>query len=190
MVFCYDSFSTFCCCSVVKWCLTLCNGMDCSVPAFPVLHHIPEFAQTLVHWVGDAIQPSQPLSSPSLSAFHLSHHQGLLQWAGSSSKYWHFSFSTSPANGDSGLISFRIDWFNLLAVQGTLEVLSRNTIWKYQFFGTWPSLCSSSHYPYLTTGKNIVLTTWTFVSKVMSLLFNKLSRFVIAFLPKSKHLLI
>ena len=121
MVFCYGSFSTFCCCSVVKWCLTLCNCMDCSRPAFPVPHHLPEFAQTLVHWVGDAIQPSQPLSSPSLSAFHLSHHQGLLQWAGSSSKYWHFSFSTSPPNGYSGLFSFRIDWFNLRAVQGTLE---------------------------------------------------------------------
>ena len=74
-----------CCCSVAKSCLTLCNPMDCSAPGFPVLHHLPEFAQTHVHWVGDTIQPSHPLSSPSPPAFNLSQHQGLFKWVSSAS---------------------------------------------------------------------------------------------------------
>ena len=76
-------FQYCCCCSVTKSCLTLCNPMGCSMPSFPVLHHLLELAQTHVHWVGDAIQPSYPLSSPSPPAFNLSHHQGLFQWVGS-----------------------------------------------------------------------------------------------------------
>ena len=91
----------------------LCNPMDCSTPGFPVHHQLPEFTQTHVHRVGDAIQPSHPLSSP--AALNLSHHQGLFQWS--------FSFSISPSNEYSGLISFRIDWLDLLAVQGTLKSL-------------------------------------------------------------------
>ena len=105
-------------------------------------------------------------------------------------QYWSFSFSISPSNEYSGLISFRIDWFDLLEVQGTLTSLLQHhsskasILWHLAFF-----MVQLSH-PYMTTGKTIVLTRWTFISKVMSLLFNILSRFVIAFLPKSKHLLI
>ena len=106
------------------------------------------------------------------------------------SKYWSFSFSISPSNEYSGLTSFRMDWLDLLAVQGTLKSLLQHhsskasILWCSAFF-----IVQLSH-PYITTGKTIALTIWTFVSKVMSLLFNILSRFVIAFLARSKHLLI
>ena len=90
---------------------------------FPVLHHLLNFAQTHVYRVDDAIQPSHPLSSPSPPAFNLSQHQDLFQRISSSPKYWSFSFSISPSSEYSGLISFRIDWFDLLAVQGTLKSL-------------------------------------------------------------------
>ena len=106
------------------------------------------------------------------------------------SKYWTFSFSISPSNEYSGLISFRIDWFDFLAVHGTLKSLLQHhsskasVLWHSAFF-----LVQLSH-PYMTTGKSITLTIWTFVSKVMPLLFNVLSRLVIVFLPRSKHLLI
>ena len=100
--------------------------MNCSTSGFPVHHQLPEFTQTHVHWVGDAIQPSHPLSSPSHPALNLSQHQGLsnesvfpIRWP----KYWSFSFSISPSNEYLRLISFRIDWFYLLAVQGTLKSL-------------------------------------------------------------------
>ena len=104
--------------------------------------------------------------------------------------YWSFSFSISPSNEYSGLISFRIDWFGLLVVQGTLKSLlqhhnlKESILWHSAFFMVQHS------YPYMTTGKTIALTVLTFVSKVISLLFNMLSRFFIAFLPRSKHLLI
>ena len=104
-------------------------------------------------------------------------------------KYWSFSFSISPSNEYSGLISFRMDWFDLLAVQGTLNSLLYYRSSKASIFGAQPSLWSNSH-PYVTTGKTITLTIWTFICKVMSLTFNMLSSFVIAFLPRSKHLLI
>ena len=105
-------------------------------------------------------------------------------------KYWSFSFSVSPSNEYSGLISFRMDWLDLLAVQGTLKSLLQHhsskasILWFSAFF-----VVQLSH-PYMTTGKTIALTRWTFVGKVMSLLFNMLSRLVITFLPRSKHLLI
>ena len=105
---------------------TLCDPMDCSTPGFLVLHHLPDFAQIHVHWISDAIQPSHPLSSPSPPAFNLSQHQGLfndltlcIRWP----KYWSFSFSITPSSEYSWLVSFRIDWFDLLAVQGTLKSL-------------------------------------------------------------------
>ena len=111
---------------------------------FPVLHHFLELAQTHVHWVGDAIQPSQPPSPPSSVALSLSHHQGLFQWVSSSllkkPKYWSFSFSISPSNEYSGLIPFRIDWFDLLAVQETLKSLIQHQsskasiLWHSGFF--------------------------------------------------------
>ena len=110
-------------CSVVS---ALCNPMDCSIPGSPVLHHLPKFAQTHLHRVGDTIQTSYLLSSPSPPAFNLSQHQGLFQWVDSSHqvpKYWSFSFSISPSKEYSGLISFRMDWLDLLAVEGTLKSL-------------------------------------------------------------------
>ena len=163
-------------------------------PSFSVLlFSLPEFAQIHIHWVSDAIQPSHPLSSPFPLAFNPSQHQGLFQWVGSCitwPKYWSFSFSISPSNEYSGLISFRINWFDLLAVQGTLKNLlqhhtSKASILHYSAFFT----VQLSH-PYMTTGKTIALTRQTFVGKVMSQLYNTLSRFVIAFLPRSKCLLI
>ena len=110
----------------------------------------------------------------------------LIRWP----KYWSFSFSISPSNEYLGLISFRMDWLDLLAVQGTLKSLLQHhsskasILWHSAFF-----MVQLSH-PYMTTGKTIALTRWTFVCKVMSLLFNMLSMLVIAFLPRSKHLLV
>ena len=162
-----------------------------ATPVFPVLHYLPEPAQTHVQWVGDEIQPSRPLSFPSPPALNLSQHQGLFQWFGSShqvAKYWNFSIS--PSNEYSGLISFRIDWLDFLAVQGTLKSLLQyhsSKVWIH-----WHSaifMVQLSH-PYVTTGKIIALIWWTFVSKVISLLYNMLPRFAIAFLSRSKCLLI
>ena len=114
--------------SVAQSCPTLCNPMDCSTPGFPVLHHLPELVQTRVHWISDAIQPSHPLLSPSPPAFSLSQHQGLFQWVSSlQPKYWNFSFNISPSNEHSGLTSFRMDWLDLLAVQGTLKSLQNHS---------------------------------------------------------------
>ena len=100
--------------------------MDCSMPGFPVHHQLPEPTQTHVHWVGDAIQPSHPLSPPSPPDFSLSQHQGLFQWVSflhQVAKVLEFHFNISPSNEYSGLISFRMDWLDLLAVQGTLKSL-------------------------------------------------------------------
>ena len=103
--------------SVTQSCLTLCNPMDCSTPGFPVHHQLPELAQTQVNLVSDAIQPPHPLSSPAPPAFNLSQHQGLFQWVLCIRwpKDWSLSFSISPSSEYSGLTSFRIDWFDLLA---------------------------------------------------------------------------
>ena len=116
----------FCCCSVTQSCPTLCDPMDCSRPGFPVLHHLLELAQAHVHWISNAIQPSHPLSSPSPPAFCLSSIRVFsnelalpIGWP----RYWSFSFSIGHSNVYSGFISFRIDWFDLLAVQGTFKSL-------------------------------------------------------------------
>ena len=104
----------------------LCDSMDCSTPGLPVHHQLPELTQTHVYRVGDAIQPSHPLSAPSPPTFNCSQHQGLFQWISSLHqviKYWSFSFSISPSNDYSGLISFRMDWLDLHAAQGTLKSL-------------------------------------------------------------------
>ena len=108
--------------SVAQLCPTFCNPKDCSTPGFPAHHQLPKLAQIHVHWKGDDIQPSHPLLSLSPSAFNLSQHQGLFHW-GSWPKYWSFSFTISPSSEYSGLISFRTDWFDLFAVQGTLRSL-------------------------------------------------------------------
>ena len=167
--------------------------MDCSTPGFPVHHQLLELAQTHVHWVSDAIQPSHPLSSPSPPAFNLSQHQHFCQWLSSLhqvARYWSFSFSISPYNEYSGLISFRTDWLDLLTVQGTLKSLLQHhnlkasILWCSAFF--YGSTLTSVH----DYQKTIALTIQTFVGKVMSFLFNMLSRFVITSLPRSKRLLI
>ena len=106
------------------------------------------------------------------------------------SKYWSFSFSISPFNEYSGLISFRIDWLDLLAVQGTLKSLLQHHSSKASILRCSAFFIVQLSHPYMITGKTIALTRWTIVGKVMFLLFNMLSRFVITFLPRSKHLLI
>ena len=179
--------------SVTQSYLTLCNPMDYSTPCFPVHHQLLEVAQSHVHRVGDAIQPSHPLLSPSPPAFNLFHSIRVfsiesvlcIQWP----KDWSFSFSISPSNEYSGLISLRIDWFDLLAVQGTLKSILQHHTSKASILWHSTFIVQLSH-PYMTTGKTMALTRWTFVSKAMSLFFNMLSRLVIAFLPRSKHLLI
>ena len=159
--------------SVAQSCLILCDPMNCSTPGLPVHHQIPELAQTHAHWVGDAIQPSHPLLSPSPPAFNLSQHQGLSNESVlciGRPKYWSFSFSIIPSNEYSGPISFRMNWFDLFAVQGILKSVLQDhsskasVLWCLAFF-----IVQLSH-PYMTTGKTIALTIWTFVGKVISLL--------------------
>ena len=152
-----------------------------------------EFTQIHVHWVGDAFWPSHTLLSPSRPALNLpsirvfSNESALhIRWP----KYWSFSFNISPSSEHSGLISFSMDWLDLLAVRGTLKSLLQHhsskasILWRSAFF-----VVQLSH-PYMTAGKTIGLTRWTFVDKVMSLLFNMLSRFIITFLSRGKRLLI
>ena len=161
--------------------------MDFSTPGFPVLHHLPEFSQTHVHGVSVAVQPSHPLPSIFLS-IRVFYNESVLciRWP----NYWSFSFSISPSNEYSGLISFRIDWFDLLAVQGTLKSLSQHHSSKASVLRCSAYLMVQLSHSYMTTGKTKALIGWTFVGEVISLLFNMLSRFVIAFLPRSKCLLV
>ena len=172
--------------TVAQSCPTLCNPMECSTPGLPVYHQLPEFIQTHVHWVGDAIQPSPPLSSHSPRAFNLSQHQGVFQWLSSSYQVakvlLSFSFSISTSDEHSGLISFRMDWLDFLAVQGTLKGLLQHHSSKASILQCLAFFIVQLSHPYMTTGKTIALTRWTFVDKVMSLLFNMLSRLVITFL--------
>ena len=170
--------------SVAQSCPTLCDPMNCSTPGLPVHHQPPEFTQTHVHQVSDAIQPSHPLSSPSPPAPNPSQHQSLFQWVNSSHELVSFSFSIIPSKEIPGLISFRTDWLDFLAVHGTLKSLIQHhsskasILWCSAFFTVQLS------HPYMTTGKTIALTRWTFVGKVMSLLLNMLSRLVITFLQR------
>ena len=168
--------------------------MDCSTLGFPVHHQLLELAQTHVHRVSDAIQPSilfcplLLLASifPSIRVFS---NESVLTPGGPSIKS--FSFSIRPFNEYSGLISFRMDWFDLLGVQGTLKSLLYHHSSKASFLWCSAFFMVQHSHPYMTTGKTIALTRRTFTGKVMSLLFNiMLSRLVTAFLPRSKHLLI
>ena len=160
-------------CSVVSDSL---RPMDCSMSDFPVLYYLTQFIQISNHWVCDASQPSHPLLPPSPPAFNLFQNQGLFQWVGSSHpKYWGFSFSIRPSNEYSGLISFRIDWFDVLAVQGTLKSLLQHHSSRASIFWCSAFLMGQLSHPSVTTGKTIALTIRTFVSKLMSLLFNTLS---------------
>ena len=134
--------------SVTQSCMTLCDPMNCSTPGLPVHHQLLEFTQTQVHPVGDAIQPSHPLSSPSLPAPNPSQHQGLFQWVSSlhqEPKYWSFSFSISPSNEHPGRISFRRDLLDLLAVQGTLKSILQHHRSKASIFSAQLSSQSNSH---------------------------------------------
>ena len=154
--------------------------MNCSTPTFPVIHHLPELAQTHVHWVGDAIIPSHPLLAlilPSIFPRIRVYSKELalsIKWP----KYWSFSFSISPSNEYSGLISFGIDWFDFLAVQGTLKSLLQHHSLKASVIWCSAFLIVQLSHPNMTNGKTIALTILTFVDKVISL-FNMLSSFVI-----------
>ena len=180
------------CGSVTQTCLILCDPKDCSMPSLPAHHWLLEPVQIHVPCVSDVIQPSHPLLSHSPSPFNFSlirvfSYKSVLRirWP----KYWSFRFSISPSNEYSGLIYFRMDWLDLLAVQGTLKHLqycsSKTSVLQYS-----ASFIVQLSHLLMTTGKTIVLTRWTYVNKVMSLLFNIQSVLVIAFLPRSKHLLI
>ena len=155
-------------------------------PGLPVHHQLPEFTQTHAHRVGDAIQPSHPLSSPSPPApsppsIRVFSNESTLhiRWP----KYWSFSCSISPSSEHPGLISIRMDWLGLLAVQGTLKSLLQHHSSKASIFRSSAFFTVQLSHPYMTTGKTTALTRWTFVGKVMSLLFNMLSRLVITFHP-------
>ena len=181
------------CCSVTQSCLTLCGPMDCSTPGFHVFLYLFE---SLKFMSIESVMPSNhliffppllllPSVFPSIKVFS---RESILHIRGP--KYWSFSFSISPSNEYSRLISLRISvWLDLLAVQGTLKSLLQHHSSKASI------LCHSAFFtvqlshPSITAGKTIALTRWTFVGKVMSLLFNMLSRLVITFLPRSKHLL-
>ena len=182
----------FCCCSVAQLCPTLCNTVDYSRPGFPVLHHLPELAQTHVKSVMPSIHLVlcsplllQPSIFPSIWVF--SNESVLcIRWP----KFWSFSFRISSSNEYSGLIAFRFDWFDLLAVQWTLKSLLQNCSSKASILQHSAFFMVQISHLYMTTGKTISLSIQTFVGKVMSLLFNVLSRFVIAFLPRSKCFLL
>ena len=170
-----------------------CDPMNCSTPGLPVHHQLLESIETYVHWVGDAIQPSHPLSSPSPPTLNLSEHQGLFKWVSSShqtAKLLEFQLQHQSSNEHPGLISFRMDWLDPLAVQGTLRSLLQHHSSKASILLHSAFFIVQLSHPYLITGKTMALIRWTFVGKVMSLLFNILSRLVITFLPRSKRLLI
>ena len=173
--------------------LWLCDPMDCSMSGFLSITN----SRSLLKFMSiESVMPSNhlilchpllllPKIFPSIRVF--SNESVLcIRWP----KYWSFSFSISPSNEHPGLISFRIDWLDLLAVQGTLKSLLQHhsskasILWRSAFFTV------QLLHPYITTGKTIALNRWTFVDKVMALLFNMLSRFVITFFPRSKCLLI
>ena len=179
--------------------------MDCSAPGLPVLYHLPKFAQVYIHCISDAIQPSHPLTPSSLSdTLNLWHPLLYLpsifpsirdfsneltahsRWP----KYWNFSFSISHSKEYAGLVSLKIDWLDLLAVQGTFRSLLQcyslkvSILWFSAFFIVQLSQ------PYVITGKTIALTIWIFAVRVMSLFSSQLSRLVIAFPRRSSCLLI
>ena len=167
--------------------------MDCSMPGIPVLHHLTEVAQTHVHWVGDAIQSFYPLSSLSPPAFNLS-----FPPSGSflMSQLFTSGGQSIGASASASVLPMSVKgWFRLgltgltsLLSKGPSRVFSNTTVKKHQFFGAQLFFAVQLSHPYMTTGKNIALIIWTFVDKLMSLVFNMLSRFIIAFLPRSKCL--
>ena len=166
--------------------------MDCCIPGFSVLHYFLEFAQTHDHWIDDAIQPSHPLPSPSPPVLSLSQHQGFFQWVGSLHQVAKVSGLQLQHQSFQWIFRvdfFYIDWFDLV-VQRTLKNLLQHHSMKALILRCSAYFMVQFSHPYMTTGKTIALTRRTFACKIMSLLFNTLSRFIIAFLSKSKHLLI
>ena len=173
--------------SVARWYQTPWDPVDCSMPGLPVHHQLPEFTQTLVRWVGDAIQPSHLSSSP--PTFNLPQHQGLFKRVSSShqvAKVLEFQLQHQSFQWIS-----RTDflWDGLIGSPRTLKGLQHHSS-KASVLRCSAFLIVQLSHPYMTTGKTIALTRWTFGGKVLSLLFNMLSRLVITFLPRSKHLLI
>ena len=175
--------------SVSQSCPTLCYPMNHSTPGLPVNHQLQSSHKLMSI---ELVMPSShlilccpllllPSIPPSISESTL-----LMRWP----KYWSFSFNTSPSNEHPGLISFMIDWLDLLAVQGTLKSLLQHHSSKASILRCSAFFPVQLLHPYMITGKTIALTRWTFVGKVISLLLNMLSRLVITFLPRSKHLLI
>ena len=156
--------------SVARAYPTLSNYVDCSTPGFSVHHQLPEVAQSHVHQVGDVIQPSHhchpllPSIFPCTGVF-FSESVLPIRWP----KYW--SFSISSSNEYSELISFRINWFDLLAIQGTLKSLLHHHNSKVSIFWCSAFFMVQISHPYMTTGKSMALTVWIFVGKVISLLF-------------------
>ena len=153
--------------------------MNRGTPGLPVHHHLPEFTQTHVHQVSDAIQPSHPLLSPSPPALNPSQHQSLFQWVNSSqevAKVLESQFSIIPSKEIPGLISFRMDWLDLLAIQGTLKGLLQHHSSKASILQRSACFTVQISHPYMTAGKTIALTRRTLVGKVMSLRLNMLSR--------------
>ena len=179
--------------SVAQSCLTLCDPLNHSMPGLPVHHHSRSPPKPMSI---DSVMPSNhlipcrpllllPSMFPSIRVF--SNQSDLCtRWP----KYWSFSFNISPSNEHPGLISFRLDWLDHLAVQGTLKSLLQHHSSKAPILQRSAFFIVQLWYPYMTTGKTIALTRWTFVDKVMSLPFNMLSSLVVTFLPKSKRLLI
>ena len=178
---------------VAQSCPTLCDPMNHSMPSLPIHHQLRESIQTHVY---ELVMPSNhlivcrpllllPSIFPSIRVF--SNESALrIRWP----KYWSFSFNISPSNEHPGLISFRMDWLDLLVVQGTLKSLLQHHRSKASILQCSAFFIVQLWHPYMTTGKTIALTRWTFVGKVTSLLFNMLSRLLITFFPRSKRLLI
>ena len=163
--------------------------MDCSTSGFPVLHPLLEFVQTHIQWAGDTIQPSHPLSSPSPPALNLSQHQGIFQWVSSSCRVAKvLKLQYQSFRWIFRLISFGIDWIDLFAVLGTLKGLLQQRSLKASILQCSAFFMVQLSHSYITTGKTIALTIWTFAGQVMSLLFNMLSRFVNYTLIKIKQI--
>ena len=175
--------------SVAQSCPTLCDPTNCSTPGLPVQHQLPEFTQTHVHQVGDTIKPSHPLSSPFPPAPNPSQHQSLFQWVSSSREvakvlefqlYWALVLPKNTQDWSP------LEWTGWISLQskGLSRVFSNTTVQKASILRRSAFFTVQLSHPYMTTGKTIALTRWTFAGKVMSLLLNMLSRLVVKFPSK------
>ena len=180
--------------SVIQLCLTICDPMDCSMPGF--LSFTISWSLLKLMSMESVMPPNHHLILCCLLLLPPSIFPGIRVFSNESvlcirwPKHWTFSFRNSPSNEYSGLFSFKMDWLDLLAVQGTLKSLLQHHSSKASTLQCSAFFMVQFSHPYMTTGKTIALTKWTFAGKVMFLVFNMLSRLVITFLPRSKHLLI